>query len=78
MFFEVFVDCTLDECIKRDKKGLYAKAINGEISDFTGISSPYFAPQSPDLRLKTDEISIDEAAKQLSDFIQSKSSLEKL
>jgi bifunctional enzyme CysN/CysC len=77
MFFEVFVDCSLEECIKRDKKGLYAKAINGEISDFTGISSPYFAPQSPDLILRTESIPTNETVKELVEFIKIKSSLGK-
>ncbi len=50
-FFEVFVDTPLEDCIKRDPKGLYAKAMRGEIPNFTGISSPYERPEFPDLRL---------------------------
>jgi len=45
-FVEVFVDSPLDVCMKRDTKGLYRKALNGELKDFTGISSPYEAPES--------------------------------
>ncbi len=52
-FVEVFVDTPLEECIRRDPKGLYAKALNGQISNFTGISSPYEPPEAPDLHLRT-------------------------
>lgn len=52
-FVEVFVDCPLEECIKRDVKGLYKKAIAGEISGFTGISDPYEAPENPEVIVKT-------------------------
>ncbi|MFZ1775347.1 MAG: sulfate adenylyltransferase subunit CysN [Rhizobiaceae bacterium] len=50
-FLEIFVDAPLEECMRRDPKGLYAKALNGEIRNFTGVDSPYEAPESPDLRL---------------------------
>lgn len=50
-FIEVFVDTSLDECIRRDPKGLYAKAMSGEIPNFTGINSPYEAPEAPEFRL---------------------------
>jgi adenylylsulfate kinase len=53
-FVEVFVDCGLTELIRRDPKGLYAKAIRGEIQDFSGISAPYEAPAAPDIHVKTD------------------------
>lgn len=52
-FIEVFVDAPLELCMERDTKGLYQKAINGELSDFTGISSPYEAPDDPQLRVST-------------------------
>ncbi|WP_442578606.1 sulfate adenylyltransferase subunit CysN [Mesorhizobium sp. ASY16-5R] len=52
-FVEVFVDTPLEECARRDPKGLYAKALAGEIKNFTGIDSPYEAPAKPDLHLKT-------------------------
>jgi bifunctional enzyme CysN/CysC len=50
-FVEIFVDVPLQECIRRDPKGLYAKAFSGEISNFTGIDSPYEAPQAPDIHV---------------------------
>src|SRR5712691_4646971 len=53
-FVEVFVDCGLEELIRRDPKGLYARAIRGEIQDFTGVSAPYEAPLDPEIHLRTD------------------------
>jgi bifunctional enzyme CysN/CysC len=52
-FIEVFVDTPLEECIRRDPKGLYARAKAGLIKNFTGIDSPYEPPEQPDLRLDT-------------------------
>ncbi len=63
-FFEIFVDTPLDDCERRDPKGLYAKARAGEITHFTGIDSPYQRPKNPDLRL-TPEPLADELAQQV-------------
>jgi len=52
-FVEIFVDCPLDECERRDPRGLYAKARAGKIPEFTGISAPYEAPLRPELVLST-------------------------
>lgn len=52
-FIEVFVDTPIDECIRRDPKGLYRKALDGELENFTGVSSPYETPENPELRLET-------------------------
>ncbi|MBW3096888.1 sulfate adenylyltransferase subunit CysN [Pseudohoeflea coraliihabitans] len=52
-FVELFVDTPFEECARRDPKGLYAKALKGEIRNFTGVDSPYEAPESPDLHLRT-------------------------
>jgi adenylylsulfate kinase len=60
-FVEVFVDCPLEELIRRDPKGLYAKASRGEISEFTGISAPYEPPLDPDIHIRTDLQSVHEA-----------------
>lgn len=68
-YFEVYIDCPLEVCEQRDVKGLYAKARKGEIKEFTGISSPFDAPAQPDLRLKTDENSIETCHQQLVDKI---------
>ena len=62
---EVFVDAPLEVVTERDVKGLYLKAIAGEIPHFTGVSDPYEAPQNPDLHLRTDRISVDEGVRQL-------------
>ena len=51
-FIEIFVNTSLDECIKRDPKGLYKKALNGEIKGFTGIDAPYEEPQNPEIEIK--------------------------
>jgi adenylylsulfate kinase len=61
-FVEVHVAPPLEECIKRDVKGLYAKAIAGEIQQFTGISDPYEEPASPELRIDTSRASVDDGA----------------
>jgi bifunctional enzyme CysN/CysC len=52
-FIEVFVDTPIEECIRRDPKGLYAKAQSGAIPNFTGIDSPYEPPDAPEIRLAT-------------------------
>lgn len=52
-FIEIFVDTPFEECAKRDPKGLYAKALKGEIKNFTGVDSPYEAPKNPDIHLQT-------------------------
>ncbi|TCN31467.1 sulfate adenylyltransferase subunit CysN [Sinorhizobium americanum] len=54
-FIEIFVDTPLEECARRDPKGLYQKALAGKIANFTGVSSPYEAPENPELHLKTVE-----------------------
>jgi len=58
-FLEIFVQASLKECIKRDVKGMYKKALDGEIKLFTGISSPYENPQNPDLTCNTENSTID-------------------
>jgi bifunctional enzyme CysN/CysC len=61
-FMEIFVDTPIEEAERRDVKGLYAKARAGELANFTGIDSPYEAPESPDLRIDTTALSPDQAA----------------
>lgn len=60
-FVEVFVDTPLAVCEQRDVKGLYAKARRGELKQFTGIDSPYERPEMPDVHLKCDQLSPNEA-----------------
>jgi adenylylsulfate kinase len=61
-FIEVYVATDIAVCIERDPKGLYKKALQGEIPEFTGISAPYFAPKRPELVLNTVDLSPDESA----------------
>ncbi len=64
-FMQIFVDCPLEVCEKRDVKGLYAKARNGEIKNFTGIDSPFETPQNSDLVIHTDKESLEESVKSI-------------
>ena len=61
-FVEVHVDCRLDECIRRDVKGLYKKALSGQIPQFTGISDPYEAPLAPEIVVRTHQETLEESA----------------
>ena len=68
-FVEVFVDTPLEECARRDPKGLYAKAFAGELTSFTGVDAPYEAPERPDLHIRTLERSPQEIVDELMDEI---------
>ncbi|MDM5225422.1 adenylyl-sulfate kinase [Cytobacillus sp. NJ13] len=68
-FIEVYVKCSLEECEKRDPKGLYKKARNGEIKQFTGIDQPYEEPKNPDIVLDTNELSLVQSVELLSSYI---------
>lgn len=68
-FVEVYVKCPIDECEIRDPKGLYQKARDGLIKDFTGIDSPYEEPENPEFILETDRYSIDECVEQLIGYL---------
>lgn len=67
-FIEVFINTPLEVCEARDVKGLYKKARAGEIPDFSGISSPYEAPENPDVEITTNSLSIDECVDNLYTF----------
>ena len=69
-FIEIFIDTPIDVCKKRDPKGLYKKAIQGEIKDFTGVSSPYETPVKPNINLKTDKLSIDESVEKILEYLK--------
>ncbi|PGL72429.1 adenylyl-sulfate kinase [Bacillus sp. AFS055030] len=71
-FIEVYVECSVETCESRDPKGLYKKAKNGEIQNFTGISSPYEAPVNPEITLKTDLQSVQECVETILQFLKSK------
>ena len=67
-FHEIYLDPGLAACEARDPKGLYKKARAGEIPDFTGISSPYEAPENPELRIDTMDLSVERSIEQLGDY----------
>lgn len=71
-FVEVYVKCPIEVCEKRDVKGLYSKARNGEIQNFTGINSPYEAPKNPEFIIDTAETSLEESVDNLYNFIKPK------
>ncbi len=69
-FIEVYCECPLEICESRDVKGLYQRARKGEIRDFTGISSPYEEPESPELVLKTGEQSLEECVEEVISYLK--------
>jgi bifunctional enzyme CysN/CysC len=69
-FHEIYVKADLATCEKRDPKGLYKKARDGKISDFTGIGSPYEPPQNPELVVDTQHNDVDECVRQIVDYIE--------
>lgn len=71
-FVEIFVDTPLEVCEKRDPKGLYQKARNGEIADFTGISSPYEQPKKAEIVLQNDTIEIEDAVESVMEYLEKK------
>lgn len=64
-FIEVFVKCSLKKCMERDTKGMYKKAIRGEIKDFTGIDDVYEEPEKPDIIVDTENESVEECAEKV-------------
>jgi adenylylsulfate kinase len=68
-FIEIFINTSLEECERRDVKGLYKKARAGEIKNMTGISAPYEAPVSPDLEVVTDNQPVETTVKTVLDFV---------
>lgn len=71
-FFEVYIKASIEKCIERDPKGIYKKALSGEIKDFTGISSPYEAPEDPELTIDTEKHDVKESAEILIQFLKEK------
>ena len=71
-YLEIFVDTSVEECERRDVKGLYKKARAGEIKDFTGINAPYENPENPDLVIKTENQSIDKSVDQVIKYLTNK------
>jgi len=69
-FIEVFVDCPLEECEKRDPKNLYKKARQGDIKEFTGITSPYEKPENPEIIINTKDQTIDQCVDKILDYLK--------
>ncbi|KAI4251555.1 MAG: hypothetical protein L6R42_008337 [Xanthoria sp. 1 TBL-2021] len=76
-FVEVWVDVSVEEAERRDPKGLYKKARAGELKDFTGISAPYEEPEGAEIRIRGGETSVEEAVKQIVEFLEGKGYLKK-
>jgi adenylyl-sulfate kinase len=68
-FVEIHVATSVDECARRDVKGLYAKAFTGELPEFTGVSDPYEEPASPELRIETEGRAAQESAHEVLDYL---------
>jgi adenylylsulfate kinase len=70
MFVEVFVDASVDECARRDVKGLYEKAFKGEIKEFTGVSDPYEAPEQPEIRIESEHEEPEASAQRILELLE--------
>lgn len=72
-FVEVYISTPLEECERRDVKGLYEKARKGEIKQFTGIDDPYEAPENPELNIDTTDITVDQAIQKILNYLEERS-----
>ena len=75
-FVEIYINTSLEECERRDVKGLYKKARQGEIKNMTGVSAPYEAPENPDIEINTETESIEKSVEKIIHFIKPKLNLE--
>ena len=66
----MFIDTSLEECEKRDPKGLYKKARSGAIPEFTGISAPYEAPENAEIIVKTEQETVEESAQYIVEYLE--------
>lgn len=71
-FIEVYTECSVEECEKRDPKGLYEKARSGEIKEFTGISAPYEAPNHPEITINTEQQSVEASVEHILNYLKEK------
>jgi adenylylsulfate kinase len=71
-FIEIYINTSIEECEKRDVKGLYKKARKGEIKDFTGINAPYEVPDSPDIEINTEQLSVEQSVTKIIKVINRK------
>ena len=75
-FIEVFVKASIDTCKDRDPKGLYAKALRGEIAEFTGVTAPYEEPLQPEIVLDADVLTVEEEAERIVSYLNEKGLLQ--
>jgi adenylylsulfate kinase len=75
-FVEVYAKCSIEELARRDVKGLYEKAIRGEIQNFTGISDPYEAPENPEVVVDTEKETVEESVAKILGYLESKGYIE--
>src|SRR5919108_3391786 len=68
-FYEVYVKCSLETCIRRDPKGLYKKALSGEIKDLTGLQDPYEEPENPEISVDTETQTLEECVNMILDRV---------
>jgi adenylylsulfate kinase len=71
-FIEIFLNCPIQVCENRDPKGLYKKARKGEISDFTGISSPYEIPYNPEIIIETNQLTVEQSVHSILSYLKEK------
>jgi adenylyl-sulfate kinase len=71
-FIEVHINCDIEECKRRDVKGMYARAIKGEIKDFTGVDDPYEIPKNPEITVNTEKESLEESSEKIIKYIENK------
>ena len=71
-FVEVFTKCSLDELVRRDAKGLYKKALAGEIKNFTGVSDPYEEPENPEILIDSDNESVEDSLAKIIAYLEEK------
>lgn len=69
-FVEIYVECSVEACKERDPKGLYEKAEEGKIENFTGVNHPYQEPENPDVHIDTEELSPEECADKVIDYLE--------
>ena len=74
-FVEIFIDTPFHECVNRDAKGWYKRALNGEIESYTGVDSPYEKPEKPDVHIKADAINAEEGVGRIIEILSAKNKL---
>jgi adenylyl-sulfate kinase len=71
-FIEIYVECSIPKLAERDVKGLYTKALAGEIKNFTGVSDPYEAPDNPEIKVSSEKQTVEESFNQIIGYLESK------